>query len=250
MTRALTKGINVRVSFAEAERVAPGLWLGQIAVDEIRVLPGVPLQGNGRHVVLLRQPAYDEKLQTLQANLSDIRVLLAGSVPDAIFIQQEVSEATIPGTVAVAAEPLPSSQFEALHSGDPDVTASRSQGVVPLTLGRGDLDFIQLLEDFDPTLARLGKLLLERVRQAHKGELRATDNPKKFTEWPDNFWAVELQNRLRALKVIVRARHPEHLRRAGLNVRSERPPVYWYLKLAEDADLEPALKMISLADRR
>ena len=62
--------------------------------------------------------------------------------------------------------------------------------------------------------------------------------------------AVEVQTRLRSLKVIVRARDQERFRGAGLDVKSERPPVYWYLRLASDADLAAVLKMIDLADRK
>ena len=39
------------VSFEEMRRVATGLWVGPMAAEDVRILPGAPLQGVGRHLV-------------------------------------------------------------------------------------------------------------------------------------------------------------------------------------------------------
>ena len=232
------------VSFEEMRRVATGLWVGPMAAEDVRILPGAPLQGEGRHVVLVRSPAYDEQQHSLRAKLSDIRVLLAGSMGDAVIIEEGIEGSQ---TAALTAQGAPQPVVISLAAYTPRESAS---GTDTAQFSSGDSAFIRCLETLGSDLARLGRVLLERVRQSHKGDLRQTDNPRKFIEGPDNYWAVEVQTRLRSLKVIVRARDQERFRGAGLDVKSERPPVYWYLRLASDADLATVLKMIDLADRK
>ena len=92
------------VSFEEMRRVATGLWVGPMAAEDVRILPGAPLQGEGRHVVLVRSPAYDEQQHSLRAKLSDIRVLLAGSMGDAVIIEEGIEGSQ---TAALTAQGAP-----------------------------------------------------------------------------------------------------------------------------------------------
>ncbi|MCE9524327.1 MAG: hypothetical protein K8S25_18050 [Alphaproteobacteria bacterium] len=85
--------------------------------------------------------------------------------------------------------------------------------------------------------------------ERYPGVLAETENFKKFVETPDNFWGVEIQPRLGAIKLIVRA-DEERMKASGLAYQSDRPPSYWAMRVREDrltpgsAGILPALSSI------
>ena len=73
-----------------------------------------------------------------------------------------------------------------------------------------------------------------------------TENFKKFVETPDNFWGVEIQPRVGAIKLIVRAEEAK-LKQAGLAYQNDRPPNYWAMRVRDDRDVEVALRFLAIA---
>jgi hypothetical protein len=80
--------------------------------------------------------------------------------------------------------------------------------------------------------------------------LARTGSVRRFVETPDNFWGVEIQPRVGAIKLTVRAEEAK-LKQAGLPYQSERPPSYFAIRsVRHDSDVETAMTFLALAERR
>jgi len=75
-----------------------------------------------------------------------------------------------------------------------------------MSMPDGDKRFIH---DLPSSLTHVGILLLRTVRQEFRGRLRYYQPSNEYVETPDNFWAVQIQPRLEAIKITVRGRPRE-----------------------------------------
>lgn len=198
----------------------PGMSASRVIVagltpEDAEHLPGAPIRVGGRHIVLLKEAAVEER--ELKAPMSAIQILALGDAREAIFIIDEKPA------------PIP---------------------VRRLVQEKGDAAFLEKVgEEIGRERQRVATALLKRIRETYEGDLTPTENPRKFIESPDNFWAVEIQVRKEMLKFIIRA-NESVLSKSSIAYASERPPSYFYIKVAEDRDIETALRFLALADRK
>ncbi|MEQ1868149.1 MAG: hypothetical protein ABL996_26320, partial [Micropepsaceae bacterium] len=193
---------------------------------EAAKLPGAPLRVAGPHVVLVTNPAWNGR--ELQAPYLGVSVLALGAGDDAIYVRAGYVRAV--GGAAAQPQTPDAPQAAAPATGDDNV-------------------FIDALAQLGTDMERIGHALMARIRARYPGALAHTGNFKKFVETPDNFWGVEIQPRVGAIKLVVRVDEAK-LKQAGLAYQNERPPSYFAMKVQEDRDVEVALKFLALADSR
>ena len=185
----------MNLSFGAVRAIDAGIWVGALSATEAAKLPGAPLRVAGPHVVLVTNPAWNGR--ELQAPYLGVSVLALGAGDDAIYVRAGGGAATPPETPAAPQSAAPA-------TGDDNV-------------------FIDALAQLGTDLERIGRALMARIRARYPGALAQTENFKKFVETPDNFWGVEIQPRVGAIKLIVRA-DEERMKASGLPYQSERPP--------------------------
>jgi hypothetical protein len=110
----------------------------------------------------------------------------------------------------------------------------------------GDRQFLTCLEQV-PTLKAAGEQILRRIRERSPGDLKRTSG-RLFKETPDNFWAIEVQPRVRTLNISVRG-NSGWFGKQGISI-----PDGWQgysrFKVHGNADVENAVSVISAAKRK
>jgi hypothetical protein len=213
----------MNLSFGAVRAIDAGIWVGALSASEAAKLPGAPLRVAGPHVVLVTNPAWNGR--ELQAPYLGVSVLALGAGDDAIYVRAGYGRAG----GGAAAEPQ---------------TPGAPQAAAPAT--GDDTVFIDGLAQLGTDMERIGRALMARIRARYPGALAQTENFKKFVETPDNFWGAEIQPRVGAIKLIVRA-DEERMKASGLPYQNERPPSYWAMRVREDCDVEVALRFLAIA---
>ena len=227
------------VSFGKVQPLSHGVWTAPLGLQELSHLPGAPVRVDGRHIVLVRQA--EVGASELKAPIASLQVLGIGSINEALFVETDVGAGEAEATKSEQRQDVPS---EIARGAAPLTTASQE----PLQ-GNGDRLFIAELGKVDSELQRVGRALITRIRETYPGDLIKTESPRKFVEFPDNYWAAEIQNRKMMIKFIIRSQK-QRLYNSGIEFHSERPPAYFYIKVSCDNDIETALHFLSLADKK
>lgn len=220
------------VSFSRLPADSQSAVIIRLTGDDARHIPGAPLRVSGRHVLLAENGVITEG--DVRVRMSSLRILALGDVDEGVLVfgERESSGA------------LSQSNHEQMV-GEKELKVNSNS-----SSRSGDDEFLMIATSVSPDLARISSALIARIREKYLGELAATaGNGKKFVETPDNFWAVEVQNRKCALKIIIRSTE-SLLKKSGIEYKSERPPSYFYVKVENDNDIKKALDFISLADKR
>jgi hypothetical protein len=119
-----------------------------------------------------------------------------------------------------------------------------SHGPAPELASPGDQRFLAALA-VDRDLRQIGSRLLAGVRAKSPGTLRYT--PTRYVETePDNFWAVKIQPRLRALEITIKGRPASSP--ADLAIVEDRRP-YWKFKINSVSQVDSAVEVILKARR-
>jgi hypothetical protein len=223
----------MQVSFPRLPVADQPAVLVRLNPEDAGRIPGAPSMVQGRHVIVAVDATVTD--DEIKAPMSALRILALGDTDEAVCV---FVPAPSPRLCALPSEAQP--QSEVVQHGIRSAPDRRVSG---------DNAFIAALSEIGPDMQRIGAALLGRIRERYTGELVGTDHPRKFVESPDNFWAVEVQNRLGQIKFIIRAREMR-LREAGIEFSSERPPSYFYVKIQSDRDIERALQFLALADRK
>jgi hypothetical protein len=112
--------------------------------------------------------------------------------------------------------------------------------------GLGDQDFLKCLEQV-PALKVAGKNILRQIRERYPGNLEHTSG-RLFKETPDNFWAIEVQPRVKTLNISVRGK-PDRFGKRGINIVPGWAG-YCRFKVHGIGEVEDAVSVISAAKRK
>lgn len=209
----------MQLTIDDAEEMGPSLWAAEIAPSDIAMFGTAPSSAGARTILLLvEQPTYSRSTRQLRFDPRSVRPLNIGASREAIMIASSP-----PQDQTRAGQPIP-------------VASTNS----------GDAAFLNALP---ASLAGIGKSLLGGVREQFHGNLKFSEDSKRYVEAPDNFWTVKIQPRDVSLRITVRGR-PEQLPAvADINVADDRPG-YSTFKLRDSRELSSALKVILGAGRR
>jgi hypothetical protein len=170
----------MKVVIEHAEAAARGLWLADVRAEQLLRLSTSPLQIGRRHVVLVSGAFFKEESSQLEFDLGAATVLNLGKGTEAIFVDADLSSASVSSLMK---------------------TANRAFG---------DSAFRDALDKLPVELCAVGTLLLTEVRKHFVGELKFYPASKKFVETPDNFWVVRIQPRDGSLRVVVYGTPHQH----------------------------------------
>lgn len=136
----------------------------------------------------------------------------------------------------------------AIGSNSSSEVVKQSQLDATPSFGKGDQEFIQLCkEELSQKMCETAELLLAEVRRKHPGELKR-GKAKNFSETPDNFWYVIIQNRIDQLSVTVRGSVEHFSGISNLEIKNDRGNTLFKVKSA--ADVPEAIKLIFHANRK
>jgi hypothetical protein len=228
----------MHISFGPARALDDGVWSGTLSAAEARRLPGAPLRSAGPHVVMLTAPAWNGA--ELRAPFDGVSVVALGAGETAIFLSATAAVAPLPRASAAQTPPANPAAAAPTPAPAPEQAAIDSAGA------NDDAAFVAACAELSPEMERVARALIARIRATNAGALKRQTNPRLFVETPDNFWSVEVQPRVGAIKLVVRTRQV-NLMRAGLPHEPERPPSYWAMKIHGDADIEAALRFVAEA---
>jgi hypothetical protein len=209
----------VQLTIDDAEEIGPFLWSAEIAPSDIAMFGTAPSSAGARTVLLLIEPpVYTPSRRQLRFDPRAVRPLNIGASREAILI-----------------------------GSSPSQSSARVAGVSPAEpVNAGDRVFLAALPG---SLSAIGKSLLAGIREHFHGQLRLSEESKRYVETPDNFWTVKIQPRDISLRITVRGR-PQHLPSpADLKVSDDRPG-YSTFKVAAVNEVPSAIKVILGAGRR
>jgi hypothetical protein len=108
--------------------------------------------------------------------------------------------------------------------------------------GKGDEEFLHLCKkELSSEMAMASKLLLSEVRDRYAGDLKRGQT-KNFSETPDNFWYVIVQNRIDQLSITVRGSVDHFSGISSLETKDDRGNTLFKVKSA--SDVPEAIKLI------
>jgi hypothetical protein len=174
-----------------------------------------------KSVIILSGFEYDPDRSTMTFRLADAKALNVGT-----------TEATI--LISGNAEPLA-------------VTGNESPRTPSGTRAPGDLEFLSLVERECKGLLKVAEALLDGVRSRSAGELKRGKS-RNFSEAPDNFWYVIVQNRIEELSITVRGPVGHFDGLTKLDVKDDRGNTRF--KVRSLSDVNDALKLIFHARRK
>lgn len=205
--------MGVQMTITGVSRPEAGIWETRSSAADLQTF-GSPLSSRGYSSILLVHDAeYDDTHRTLAFAPHSACLLNIGNT----------------------------SRLFVVDGGYQPETAAGKQ-----RLPDGDQKFLKYLEQV-PTLKAAGEQILRRIREVCPGDLKYTSG-RLFKETPDNFWAIEVQPRVRTLNISVRG-NSNWFGKQGISI-----PDGWQgysrFKVHGNADVEKAVSVILAAKRK
>ena len=196
------------------------LWEIEIAPQKVRQFGDTQMAHGPRSVILLSQFNYSEERDELSFDLDAILPINIGTTNKVIAVGSTNQKRSL-DQLETASEP---------------------------SLGSGDREFIQLCEEqLTSEMAETAQLLLIEVRRLYSGDLKRGQR-KNFSETPDNFWYVIVQNRIDQLSITVRGSVEHFAGVSSLEIKDDRGNTVF--KVEKRSDIAEALKLIFHAIRK
>ena len=211
--------MSLLITITGAKSLGPNLWEARLPPQRVRQLGGSPTSVGQRSVLFLSDFIFSEKEKELTFEFDAITPINIGTSDKVIVLGSTVNEDQMPET------PISSE-----------------------CLGKGDQEFLNLCEkELSADMFHTAKLLLTEVRRVSSGELKR-GTKKNFSETPDNFWYVVVQNRIDQLQITVRGPVEHFAQISALELKDDRGNTRF--KVKAEADIGEALKLILHAIRK
>lgn len=211
------------IVLSKVRSIAPGVWATELSPADVRRLGEARFQIAEKSVIGVSGAKFSSSEGELAVDPATIYVLNVGLSQDAIVLDLGSNE-----------------KF--------DVYAALRNLVERRPLGgqgelrRGDQEFLNACrQELLPDLVRLGEQLLERIRSQYPGELHE-GLARKWVNYPDNFFAMTIQNRDQSFAIHVRGR-ADRVSGSSLDVRPDRGS-YCRFKITKPSQLDDALRAI------
>lgn len=216
----------MKILIEKAKLLDVGVWKGQIDPDIIAPL-SIKAQTLGKYtVIMLSNPDFRRQDNELRFSGSEADILNLGTTKEAIFIEGEPTH--IPSPVAK----------------EINIAVHKENNLI----GVGDHFFHKALKEVSPDVKRAGEEILAEIRKKFPGDLKAYKQ-RRFFDSPDNFWGVQVQTRLDMLKFWVRGTK-KIFSHAKLEIKLDRPPLYFAFKVKSMNDVPEAISIIFSAQRK
>lgn len=213
----------VRMVATGACEIRPGIWSFDMPPHQVRHLGQTSHAMGASSVVVFSDCEFDADSQQLNFAIEDASPINVGTTSRVIGIAA--------GTCGNETLNAPATEFH--ESG---------------RLGPGDREFLRLAKaEFSESMAQTAEKLLLSVRQRSAGDLKR-GKARNFSETPDNFWYVIVQNRIDELAITVRGPVGHFAGVSSLDVKDDRGNTRF--KVRKEGDVPEALKLISHALRR
>jgi hypothetical protein len=213
----------VRVTATGASEIQPGTWTFDIPPHQIRHFGQTNHALGATSVLVLMDCEYDAERQQLHFAIDDAIPINVGTTSRVIGIAAGL-----------------------LGSGTPEVAPPSSPE--PGRLGPGDREFLRLAKaELSERMAQTAENLLLAVRKRSAGDLKR-GKARNFSETPDNFWYVIIQNRIDELSITVRGPVNHFAGVSSLDVKDDRGNTRF--KVRTEADVTEALRLILHAHRK
>ena len=203
-----------------------GVWSASVPTHELSALGKAWKSFDGPSILLLGDCAYDEKSLCIEFEMSSAHLLNLGTTDTAIFIRGGQDKST--------------NALE--HNGS--VYGAKEGGE---EMGIGDKQFLESVAQNVPHLLEISTLLLKGIRESYAGDLECNEK-RRFTQRPDNFWAVRIQPRDKSLSITVHGLPNKFPDFKGIDLKVDRPP-YSRFKLKGKEQLDAALALILQAQQ-
>lgn len=213
----------VQITATDASEIDPGIWSFEMPPHQVRHFGQTNHALGASSVVVLADCEYDPERQQLHFAIEDVTPINVG---------------TTSRVIGIAADIVGNGTREAalLHSPEPG------------RLGHGDREFLRLARaELSERMAQTAESLLLSIRQRSAGDLKR-GQARNFSETPDNFWYVIIQNRIDQLSITVRGPVSHFAGVSSLEVKDDRGNSRF--KVRTEADLPEALKLIFHALRK
>jgi hypothetical protein len=208
-------GLNVTAS--NAMQVSDGIWLVELPPHQIKFFGDCRNAEGERSVILVSDPQFDAKTGALAFDTDGVTPLNIGASNTVVALRSKT-----PSLIRVR----PSDKL------DPD---------------SGDKQFLSELESLPKDLVSSGRLLLSTIRAKFPGDLKPT-RLGKYMNWPDNFWTIKVQPRVKNLALTVRG-VPERFGKSSLEIKPDQNG-YSRFWLRKPEELQEALRIVFVAQRR
>ena len=213
----------VRITATGVSEIHPGMWSFDMPPHQVRHFGQTNHALGTSSVLVLMDCEYDAERQQLHFAIEDATPINVGTTSRVIGIA-----AGVVGNGTPEAAPL--------SSPEPD------------HLGPGDREFLRLAKaELSEGMARTAESLLLAVRQRSAGNLKR-GQARNFSETPDNFWYVIIQNRIDELSITVRGPVGHFADVSSLEVKDDRGNTRF--KVRTESDVSEALKLIFHAHRK
>ncbi|WP_155723568.1 hypothetical protein [Gluconobacter oxydans] len=114
----------------------------------------------------------------------------------------------------------------------------------------GDNEFLFCArENLSDEMYSMAENLIYLIRDYYDGNLEAGKR-KKFTERPDNFWSVTVQNRIDELNITVRGSCEYFSNFKEIEIKKDRRDSYSRFKITKETNINDALNIIKYAKRK
>jgi hypothetical protein len=211
----------MRIAIEGAERVAEGVWHATLSPRETAVF-GRCESRLGDYSVIVLDAVVDSQGNALELDPARARLVNVGSKSRAVIVTNLPED----GTSARDLSPSEAPAFQ----GD-------------------DVKFIDSLKKLPPELRMVGHRLLSEIRRHFFGQLRYHPRSRKYVEWPDNFWTVTIQPRVRDLLITVRGEPEAFVSKGVIELKADRTG-YTSFKLSREDQLAEAVTTIRQAGAR
>lgn len=213
----------VHITATGASEIHAGMWSFDMPPHQVRHFGQTNHAVGASSVLVLMDYEYDAERQHLHFAIEDVTPINVG---------------TTSKVIGIAASVVGDGRGETTSSSSPE----------PGRLGPGDRDFLRLAKaELSESMAQTAESLLLAVRQRSAGDLKR-GQARNFSETPDNFWYVIVQNRIDELSITVRGPVSHFAGVSSLEVKDDRGNTRF--KVRTESDVPEALKLIFHALRK
>lgn len=212
----------LRITATGASEIHPGIWSFDMPPHQVRHFGPTNHALGASSVIVLMDCDYDANRRELHFAIEDAMPINVGATSRVLGIAGG-----------------------AFGNGTPEAVLSSPE---PNRLGHGDREFLRLAKaELSERMAQTAENLLLAVRERSAGDLRR-GRARNFSETPDNFWYVIIQNRIDELSVTVRGSVDHFEGVASLEIKDDRGNTRF--KVRVESDIPEALKLIFHAHRK
>jgi hypothetical protein len=207
------------LKISDAEQIDDGTWRVLVPPHQVQQFASSPRTIGERSVIMLTSWTFNPGLKELSFPLDAAVALNVGTTSKTIVLT-------------------------ARNDTSNDQTENGDNAI----LGMGDRSFLALSKaELTADMAKAAEDLLLRVRERSPGDLKRGKS-RNFSETPDNFWYVIVQNRINQLSITVRGPVSHFEGVANLQIKDDRGNTRF--KVQSPQDLDDALKLIMHAIRK